>query len=121
MAIGRAPDIDGIKPQMRAAGRRDPDQRPQELRVARNNDRRQSALAREIGRTIGIGEHRLEQFRALDESGLERLPLRSVDQERHVAQRPRPLGPRRVLVDAIEDAGIAQMPIGGAEAPADLV
>src|SRR5262249_44183189 len=56
-----------------------------------------------------------------DESGLERLPLRSVDQERHVAQRPRPLGPRRVLVDAIEDAGIAQMPIGGGEAPADLV
>ena len=93
MAIGRAPDIDGIKPQMRAAGRRDPDQRPQELRVARNNDRRQSTLAHQIGRAIGIGEHRLEQFRALDESGLERLPLRRVDQERQVAQRPGPLGP----------------------------
>jgi hypothetical protein len=77
---------------MRAACRRDPDQRPQEFRIARNNDRRQSALAHEIGRAIGIGKHRLEQFRALDESSLERLPLRPVDQERHVAQRPRPLG-----------------------------
>src|SRR5580704_13471891 len=35
MATGRTPDIDGIKPQMRAACRRDPDQRPQELRIAR--------------------------------------------------------------------------------------
>ena len=37
-----------------------------------------------------------------------------------MAQRPRPLGPCRILVDAIEDAGIAQVAIGGGEAPAEL-
>src|SRR5262249_54722638 len=44
MAIGRPPDIYGINPQMRAACRRDPDQRPQEFRIARDDDRRQPAL-----------------------------------------------------------------------------
>src|SRR5262249_59133216 len=70
----------------------------------------------EIGRTISIGEHRLEQLGALDQSSLERLPFSSVDQERHVTERPRPLRPRCVLVDAIEHAGVVQVAIGGGEA-----
>ena len=38
-----------------------------------------------------------------------------------MAQRPRPFGSGRILVDAIEHAGIAQMAIGGGEAAADLL
>ena len=38
-----------------------------------------------------------------------------------MAQRPGPFGPGCILVDAIEDPGIAQVPIGGGEAPAELV
>ena len=30
-----------------------------------------------------------------------------------MAERPRPLGPRRALIDAIEHAGIVQVAIGG--------
>ena len=43
-----------------------------------------------------------------------------VDQQRHVAQRPGPLRARRVLVDAVEHAGVAQVPVGRGEAPVDL-
>ena len=38
-----------------------------------------------------------------------------------MAERPWPLDARRILVDAIEHAGIAQIPIGGGEAAIDLV
>lgn len=121
MATRRATDIDRIKPQVCAGSRCDADKRSQEFRVAGNDGGRQPALAHEIGRAIGIGEHRLEQFGALDESGFERLPFRSLDQERHVAQRPRPFGPGRVLVDAVERAGLVQVAIGGGETPAQLL
>ena len=38
-----------------------------------------------------------------------------------MAERPGPLGAGGVLVDAIEHAGIAQVPVGRREAPVDLV
>src|SRR5262249_510359 len=63
---------------------------------------------------------RLEQWAPRHDPGLERLPLRPVDQERHMAQRPRPLGPCRILIDAIENAGIAQVAIGSGETPTEL-
>ena len=39
--VGRAADVDGVEPQMRAAGRRDADQRPQEFRIAGDDRGRQ--------------------------------------------------------------------------------
>ena len=62
---------------MRAAGRRDADQRAQEFRIAGNERRRQTAVANQLRRAIGIGEYGLEQFGALDEAGFELRAIHS--------------------------------------------
>ena len=38
-----------------------------------------------------------------------------------MAERPGPLGAGGILVDAIEHAGIPQMPVGGIKSPVDFV
>ena len=38
-----------------------------------------------------------------------------------MAQRPRPFDARGILIDAVEDAGIAQIAIGGGEPAIDLL
>ena len=70
-AVGAARDIDGIKAQMRAAGRRDADQRPQEFRVAGDQCGRQAAVAIEPRRAVSIGQDGFEQLGALDEPRLQ--------------------------------------------------
>jgi hypothetical protein len=121
MAVRGAADVDRIDPQTGTAGRRHADQRPQEFRIAGDDRGRQPALVHEVRRPVGVGQHRFEQFGALDQTGFERLPFRGVDQQRYMAQRPRPLGAGRILVHAIEHAGIVQVAIGGCEAPVDLL
>ena len=49
-AVGAAPDIDRVETQMRAAGRRDADQRPQEFRIAGDQGGGQAAVARSASR-----------------------------------------------------------------------
>jgi hypothetical protein len=106
---------------VKAAGRRDPDQRPQEFRIARDDRGRKPAVAYQARRPVGIGQHRLEQLGALHQPGLQRLPFRSVDQQRNVTERPGAIGARCILVHAIEHAGIVQVTVGGGEAPIDLL
>ena len=48
-------------------------------------------------------------------------PFAGLDDQRHMAERPRPLDAGGVLVDAIEHAGVAQVAIGGGEAAVDLL
>ena len=120
-AVGAAADVDGIKTQMRAAGRRNADQRPQKFRIAADQRRRQAPLAGQRRRPVGIHQHGFEQLGALDQAFLQLRPLAGLDDERHMAERPRPLDARRILVDAIEHAGIAQVSIGGGEAAIDLL
>ena len=79
------------------------------------------SFAHEIGRAVDVGEDRFEQARALDQAGLQLLPFGPVDQERHVAQRPRPHRARGVLIDAIEHAGVAKVPVGRGKAAIDLL
>ena len=105
---------------MRAARRRGADHRPQEFRIAGDHRRRQPSVAHQIGRTVDVLEDRFEQFGALDEPGLERLPFLGIDQQRNVAQRPGANGAGRILVDAIEHAGVAQVAVGRREPPVDL-
>ena len=62
-AVGAAADIDGIEAQMRAARRRDADQRPQEFRIAGDQRGRQAAVADERAGTVGVGQHGFEQVR----------------------------------------------------------
>ena len=119
-AVGAAADVDRIEAQMRAAGRRNADQRTQKFRIAADQGRRQTPLAGQRRRPVGIRQHRFEQLGALDEAFLQLRPFAGLDDERHMAERPRPLDARRILVDAIEHAGIAQVPIGGGEAAVDL-
>ena len=106
---------------MKAPARGDADQRTQEFRVSGNDGGRQPALAHQRGGTVGVGQHPLEQFGTLHEPGLEGLPLGRIDQQRQVAQRPRPFGSSGILVDPIEHAGIVQMPISRDESTVDLV
>ena len=106
---------------MHATRRRNANERPQELRIAGDDGGGQPALTHEPRRAVGIRQHRLQQLGALDQSGLEHLPFRRVDQERDVAQRPGPLGPGGFLIDAIEHAGIVHMAIGGGETCAELL
>ena len=120
MAGRRPPDVDGIKAQMRTARGRHANERPQVFRIAGDDGGGHTTLTHEPRRAIGVCQHRLQQFGALDQSGLEPLPFRRVDQQRHVAQRPGPLGAGGLLVDAVEHAGIVHMAIGSSKTRAEL-
>ena len=76
-AVGAAADVDRVEPQMRAARRRDADQRAQEFRIAGDQRRGQPAVAHELRRAVGIGEHGFEQFGALDQAGLQLPAIRT--------------------------------------------
>ena len=69
---------------------------------------------------IDVGDDGLEQFGALDEAGGDRLPFAFVDQQRHMRQRPGALGGAGLVVDAVVDAGVAQILVGAGEAPVEL-
>ena len=120
-AVGAASDIDRIEPQMRAARRRHTDQRPQKFGIAGDQHGGQQAVAHDRARPIGVLEHQLEQLRALDEPALELGPFGRIDDERQMAERPRPLGAGRIPVDAVEHAGIVQVAVRNSEASIDLI
>ena len=105
---------------MRAARRRGADHRAEEFRIAGDHRSRQPSVADQIGQTVDVLEDRFEQLGALNDPGLERLPLLGVDQQRNVAEQPGTNGAGGILVDAIEHAGVAQMPVGRRKAPVDL-
>ena len=75
-AVGAAPHVNGIEPQVRAARRRNADQRPQIFRIAGDQGGRQAALAGERCRAVAIRQHGFQQFGALGEPGLKLLPFR---------------------------------------------
>ncbi len=120
-SVGTASDIDRIETQMRAARRFDADQWPQEFRIAGNQCCRQPAVTRERAGPIAIFQHRFEQFGALNKAGLQLPPFAGFDEQRDMAQRPRPFDAGRILVDAIKHAGITQVAVGGGEAAIDLI
>ena len=120
-AVGAARDVDGVEAQMRAAGRRHVGERPHEVRTAGDECRRQPPVADQRGRPVDVGEHRLDEGRALDQPGLQCLPLAGLDHQRHMGERPRPVGALLVLVDAIEDAGFAQIAVARREPARQLL
>jgi hypothetical protein len=106
---------------MRAAGRQDARNRTNELGIAGDQGGRNPPPPHQLGRTIGVRQHGLQEARALDEPGPELFPVVGFDDQWHMAGRPRPLDSRRVFVDAVEHAGIAQVPVGDREAAVDLL
>ncbi len=75
-AIRAARDLRRVKAQPAAAGRRDAAHRPDELRRARHRRRRQRAVLDQPSFAVNVAKDEIEQFRALDDSGLDRLPFR---------------------------------------------
>ena len=105
---------------MRTARRRGADHRSQEFGIAGDHRRRHPSVAHEIGKTIDVLEDRFEQFGALNEPNLERLPFLGIDQQRNVAQQPGANRAGGILVDPIEHAGVAQVAVGRREPAIDL-
>ena len=56
--------------------------------------------------SVQIGEHSVEQARALANTGLDFLPLVGVDQQRQWIELPRAVGSARVGVDIVVDAAL---------------
>ena len=120
-SVGAAAEIGRIDAQMRATLRRDAGERAQEFRITRDDRGGYTAVAHQRAVPIGIAENRLQEAGALDQSLAQQAPFGGVEDHRHVAQGPRPLGVGRILVDTIEDARVAQVAVGGGEAAGDLV
>src|SRR5262249_61728762 len=110
----------GEGPKTPAPGGGPPHRWPIKSGMAGEPPRRPPPLTPHPRRAIGIANHRLEEFGALDQPGLELGPFSRLDEKRHMAQRPRPFYTRWILVDAVEDAGIMQVAVGGSEAPIDF-
>ena len=75
-AVGAARDLHRVKAQPAAAGGRDAAHRPDEFGRARHRRRRQRAFLDQPALAINVAQDQIEQFGALDDSGVDRLPFR---------------------------------------------
>ena len=116
--VGPAPDIGGIDAEIAAARRFDAAHRAQIFGAAGNRRGGYRALRHQAALAIEVAQHQFQQFRALHDAGAQLLPVGLVDQERQMAQRPKPVG--GLSRGAIGHAGFPQMPVGGAETPLDI-
>ena len=116
--VGAAADIGGIEVQIAPARRLDAANRAQIFVAAGNRGRRHRAIGDQPALAVEIAQHHFEQLRALRDARGQLLPVGLVDDQRQMAERPQPVG--GVAGRAIGDAGLAQMPVGGGEAPLDI-
>ena len=116
--VGAAADIGGIEMKIAAARRFDAANRAQIFVAAGNGGRRHRAIGDQPALAIEIAQHHFEQLGALRDARGQLLPVGLVDDERQMAERPQPVG--GLAGRAIGDAGLAQMPVGGGEAPLDI-
>ena len=116
--VGAAADIGGVKTEIAAARRFDAADRAQIFGAAGNGRRRDRALGNQTALAVEIAQHQFQQLRALHDAGGQLLPVGLVDQERQMAQRPKPVG--GFAGRAVGHAGFPQMPVGGAETPVDF-
>ena len=70
---------------------------------------------------VQVGEHGVEERRALDHRALDLRPLVPVDGERHQIHRPRPRAALRIAVDVVGDAVGANQLLAELPAPRELV
>ncbi len=120
-AVGPAAELEGAEMQEMPAGRLHADQRSQELRAGGDQARRQQAVGDQAVFAVDVGDDRLEQFGALHQPGGDRLPFALIDQQRYMSKRPGALGGTNLVVDAVIDAGIAQILIGAGKAARQLL
>jgi hypothetical protein len=80
---GRPPtEIDRDEIEVPAAGRVEPDHRPQEERTAGDERGGDMAVGDQLARAVEVGDHRLHQRRALDHAALDPRPFAGFDQQR---------------------------------------
>ncbi len=82
-------------------------QRPQELRMAEHQMRRQMAVRDQLLRAVDILQDEVVQMRALHDRGRDRLPVRRVDDERHDIELPEARLSLGVVVHIIGHAVVA--------------
>ena len=122
-AVGAAADLEGEEVQVVAAARR----RRRPAGAATRGCRRSGAPAGGRRRPGGSGRRgrratRLEQVGALDRGrAAMRAPLRLLDQDRDVGERPGALGRAGGAVLAEEDAGVAQVLVAAGEAAGEVL
>ena len=119
-SVGATSDIHRAESQIGSARRGDAGERAQEFRISSNECGGNPALPHKLRRAIGVREHGFEQSGPLHETRLEPGPFDGIGEKRHVAQRPGALGAGWILIDPVEDAGIAQMTVSGGKSPVDL-
>ena len=104
--------------QIAVSRRFDAANRAQIFVAAGDGGRRHRAIGDQPALAIEIAQHHFEQLRALRDACGQLLPVGLVDDQRQVAQRPQPVG--GLAGRAVGNAGFAQMPVGGGEAPLDI-
>ena len=117
-AVGPARDLRRVKTQPAAAGGRDAAHRPDELRRARHHSRRQRAFRDQSAFAVNIAQDEVEQFGALDDSGLDLLPFALREQQRQAGQRSSALA--RFARRAIGYAHLVDAPVGAGETLVDV-
>ncbi|MGY3460293.1 hypothetical protein ACVWW5_005743 [Bradyrhizobium sp. LM3.4] len=118
-AVGSAADVGGIEREIAPAGRLHAADGTKIFGTAGDRGGRQRAFGDEPALAIDVAQHELEQLGALGDAVGQLLPIRLVDQQRQMADRPRPVG--ALAGRSIGDAGLAQMSVGHAKPPLDLV
>jgi len=79
-------------------------QRPQELGMAGDEVRRDHAVLDQPLRTVNVAQHGLGQNGALDDGGLDRLPVRRRQDEGHDVDLPGPGLAAAIVIDVVGDA-----------------
>jgi hypothetical protein len=118
--VRAAADVDGVVEEVGAAARLDADHGPEEVGRAGEGRGRQEPVADEIAGTEQVAQHHVEQFGALGEPGRQARPFLRRDDEGDMGQRPGALAVLRVVVDAVEHAGVAQVALGAGKALVEL-
>ncbi len=102
-----------------AARRFHPMQGVQKLGAAGHRGGGQVASGDQPSLAVNIGQNQFHEPRALLDASRDLAPFAGLDEKRHMRERPGALA--RIPVGAIGDARIANMPVGGGEALADVV
>ncbi len=94
-----ATDVDRIEVEPLASHRFPAMARAKKVRMTEDDLRGQKTLAQEPLLAVAVGDHRVEQTRALAQPHAEALPLRALDDERDGVELPGAIGPFRNAED----------------------
>ena len=118
-AIRTTPDVGGVNMQEFAAWRFHPVQGMEKLGAAGDGGSGQIARGDQPALAVNIGQQQFHEPRALLDPLRDLAPFAGLDEKRHMRERPGALA--RIPIGAIGHARVANMPVGGGKALADIV